>query len=153
MRATARGCIAGLILFCSACSTVYPHCLAAGAPNAVGQWRYSGQLNPTHTGSPPLAAQLGRPEEIELRADGTFTARFEAAPAGDAAAVPTEAAGERSGHWNGGRFCVEAGLAPWPELGTDPKLPGVASIQLSGSTLLVLGSHGGADDVVYYRVR
>ena len=143
-----RRCGLGLLLLCSACSA-YPHCIASGVPGAVGRWRYAGALsNPAHS---PAAAELGRPEEIELRADGTFSARYGGVQstttgAGGGLAVPS---GELTGHWSCGRFCVEAMFAPWAEIGTEPRLPSTASIQLSNGTLIVLGSNSGVGDVAY----
>lgn len=138
------------LLFCSGCSTTFPHCFSSNTDSAAGRWVYSRRLLDPDPGIPTPASQIGRPREVELLADGSFHARFDAStassPGSAAVDVPT---GTVTGHWQGGTFCAESLFAPWVQVGTDPRLPNTGSIQIEGGHLLILGPGSSADDCTY----
>jgi hypothetical protein len=144
MRALA---VLAALLGCAGCSASFPTCIASGVPDAVGRWQYVGPLT-ERSPAAPAVAQTDRPRELELFADGRFTARFD--PSGGSVAAAA-APRELYGRWQGGRFCAGAMFMPWGQIGTDPALPNVASIQFSGGQLFLLSAGRDHDDAAYSR--
>lgn len=113
------------------CSGPQLHCMVDDVHAAVGKWRYVGKVGASGSSS---AAGVDRPAMLDLRADGTFTAQYEAP---FPAEVPS---GSLTGTWNGGRRCAGLLYLGGTQVGTDPRIPFASLINVENDVLVLNGA-------------
>jgi hypothetical protein len=136
-------CLAAGLSLVGGCSGSNPHCRIDDASAAYGKWRYAGKVGASGTSS---AAGVDRPAQIELRADGTFIAQYEAPFPSD---VP---GGTLSGTWSGGQRCAGLLYLSGTQVVTEPRIPRISVISVDDKGVLVLnGATAAFFDAQYER--